>query len=132
MKNTKTTQKRSRLISIKNIIFIIIVFLVLVSAARSISSLTSSRSRVQIAEERRAAIGKEQEKLKDELSVVQSDFFQEKLARDKLGLAREGEVVIVLPDEALLRRLSPRVVEEEKRELPEPNWKRWASLFFEI
>lgn len=118
--------------NIKNIAILMISFFVVLSAARSVSNLVSSRNRVSLAEDRLEAVQKEQENLKDELAEAQSEYFAEKQARDKLGLAREGEIVIVLPEEDLLRRLSPRVVEDESTELLEPNWVKWANLFFEI
>jgi cell division protein FtsB len=117
--------------NIKNILILLIGLLVILSAARSVSNLASSRGRVSLAEERLKNAQAEQEKLKRELAEVQSDYFREKQARDKLGLAREGDTVIVLPEEDLLRRLSPRTIEEEDLDLPKPNWVKWAKLFLD-
>ena len=43
-------------------------------------------------------------------------------------MAKEGEIVVILPDEHILRKLAPdREIEEEV--LPDPNWKKWMKLF---
>jgi hypothetical protein len=42
---------------------------------------------------------------------------------------KEGEVIVVLPDEDILRKLAPLLPTEENT-LPEPNWKKWEKLFF--
>ena len=62
------------------------------------------------------------------MEKVQSDIYIEKQMRDKLGLAKEEEVVIIMPDEEILRKLAPTYPEEEQT-LPDPNWKKWAQLF---
>ena len=68
------------------------------------------------------------EEIQKQLEYVQSQDFIEQEARNKLGLAKEGEIIIILPDEESLKKLSPRR-EEEQELLPEPNWKRWLGLF---
>jgi len=66
--------------------------------------------------------------LEAELKKVQSDAFLEKQLRDKLGLAKEGETVVVLPDKEALKGLVPPLPEEENI-LPKPIWQRWLDLF---
>ncbi len=43
-------------------------------------------------------------------------------------MAKEGEIIIVLPDEEILGTLAPNL-EEEEEALPDPNWKKWLKLF---
>lgn len=65
--------------------------------------------------------------LKEELEYVQSEAFIEKEARDKLGMAKPGETVLVLPQlEGIVNFVS--FGEAEEKELP--NWQRWWRLFF--
>ncbi|MDP3994252.1 MAG: hypothetical protein Q8P91_00270, partial [bacterium] len=52
----------------------------------------------------------------------------EKQLRDKLGLSKEGETIVVLPDADTLRKLVPPIPGEEEI-LPDPNWKKWLKLF---
>ena len=68
------------------------------------------------------------EQLKQKIEMSASEEFIERQAREKLGLVKEGETVIVLPEEEALRQLSPKFIEEEHN-LPDPNWKKWLKLF---
>jgi len=77
--------------------------------------------------------GKEQEKLdglkadnvnlKQQLEYVQSNEFIEKEARDKLGMAKEGEAVVLMPEN--VSKSSENQIQGEV-----PNWKKWWQLFF--
>jgi cell division protein FtsB len=62
-------------------------------------------------EKRLAQAQAENQSLKEELEYTKSDFFIEKEARDKLGLGKEGETVIITPppsgDEADQEQKSP-------------------------
>lgn len=115
---------------VKKVVLTLLFFLVLVSVLRGISRLVFSGDRVKSSQAKLEELKVEQERLKYELGQISSDFYREKLARDKLGLAKEGEKVVVLPSEEILRRLSPRKLELEKTDSQEPNWKKWAKLFF--
>ena len=69
----------------------------------------------------------ENKRLQSELEYAQSGEFIETEARNRLGLGREGEQVVLLPkqDETGEKR-------EETRETIEsiPNWKKWWRMFF--
>lgn len=62
---------------------------------------------------------------------LDSTEFIEQQARDKLGLAREGEVIVVLPPDEELRKLAPREDEiDESFELEKrPIWRQWLNIF---
>jgi len=75
-----------------------------------------------------ADLWKENEELKKELQILGSEEYKERQLRDKLGLAKEGELIVVLPDDETLRKLAPKSLEEEDS-LPDPNWKKWMHLF---
>jgi cell division protein FtsB len=64
---------------------------------------------------------KQQNELKGNLAWVQSPEFVEKEAREKLGMGKPGEVVLILPkfDE------KPRSVEAAVL----VNWQKWWSLY---
>ncbi len=68
------------------------------------------------------------QKLIAQITETQSPQFIEKQVRDKLGLGREGEAVVVLPDEDTLRKLAPKIPQDEDT-LPDPTWKKWLNLF---
>jgi len=81
-------------------------------------------------------IGKEQLKLeelkvenqvlREQLNYVQSEGFVEKEAREKLGMNKEGEIVVILPEdfEEMVEQSQGAVEPEEI-----PNWKQWLGLF---
>lgn len=75
-----------------------------------------------------AAIKQKNDKLIMQIDQAQTVEFQEKQARDKLGLVREGEAIVVLPDVETLKKFAPKT-EEQVDELPDPNWKKWLKLF---
>lgn len=83
-------------------------------------------------------IGKEQlkleelqiknEELKKQLEYVKSAEFLEKETREKLGLAKEGEAVVILPEnvEELISGNQSQISANQQI----PNWKKWWRLFF--
>lgn len=110
--------------------FAIFLLIVLFSSLiRSIQKAKQVKERIQSKQVAVEKAAKENEELKKKLQEVQSPQFIEKQLRDKLGYAKEGEIVVVLPDEETLRSLVPDL-EEEEDTLPDPNWKRWLKLFF--
>lgn len=66
--------------------------------------------------------------LAQKVAEIQSQAYIEEQLRDKLGLAKEGEIVVVLPDTATLEKLATDVPVEVQT-LPDPNWKKWLKLF---
>lgn len=111
-----------------NYVILFIVISLFFSLLRNVSRIKRTNLRVKEAEERVGKLWEENQKLEVKLEEVQSVQFVEKQIRDKLGLAKEGEVVVVLPDDEILRKLAPKY-EEEEAELPDPNWRKWMQLF---
>lgn len=99
-----------------------------ISLIKSISKISHSDEKITEAKEEVIALEKENEDLAKKFSKVESLQFIEKEARDKLGLAQKGEIVVVLPDDNTLRSLSPKLTSKEVN-LPDPNWKKWLKLF---
>lgn len=102
--------------------------LLLVSLVRNILRINRVNQSIKEEEEKVEKIRQENEELEAKLQILRSDEYKEKQLRDKLGLAKEGELIVVLPDDDVLRNLAPKHVEEEES-LPDPNWKKWAHLF---
>lgn len=98
------------------------------SVVRNIKRAASIRSAVDAEQAKVDKIKEENAKLEAEIAETQSQTFIEQQVRDKLGLVKEGEAIVVLPDEETLRKLAPRISEEADT-LPDPNWKRWLKLF---
>lgn len=68
----------------------------------------------------------EEADLKKQLVYSQSSEFVEKEARDKLGMTKPGETIVILPEnvESILG------VQDEVKKEPISNWKLWFNLFF--
>lgn len=69
---------------------------------------------------------RENELLKKRLAEVSNDAFVEREARDKLGMGREGEVIVILPkmtnDKLQITNQSEKV----------SNWRLWWDLYVRI
>jgi cell division protein FtsB len=110
-----------------DLFLILIIFVLVFSLARNITRINKASLKIQEAELRVEELKKENEELEKKLEVVKEEFVEKQL-REKLGLAKEGEIVVILPDEEVLRKLAPSY-EEEEETLPDPNWKKWLKLF---
>lgn len=87
-------------------------------------SITDLRRRGSIVEETREALAKtelQHEKLNQKYTEVQSPFFVEQQARDKLNMAKKGEIVAILPPVTPI--LSPTPTPNIK------NWELWLREF---
>jgi cell division protein FtsB len=92
-------------------------------------SVYKSSERIDKARLNLERVKKENSELKSALGLIKSDLYIEKQARDKLGLAKENEVVLVLPSEEIVKSFSTKREVEEGFELPDPNWEQWLKLF---
>lgn len=104
------------------VIFLLISFFIINNLIRSIYTTWKKEDLLSNAQKRLEKERRENMRLKSELSVVGSQEFIEKEARDKLFLAKEGEQKVLLPKES----------EESQKEKKEniPNWQQWRNLFF--
>lgn len=77
----------------------IIIFgtILIISLSRSIYDLWQKRSILDEARERVRKAEEENANLREKYREVQSPEYIEQTAREKLGLGRDGEVVVVLP-----------------------------------
>lgn len=98
------------------------------SLVKSIAKIVGSNQKIVDEQLAVTELEKEHEDLVRQLQAVKTSQFIETQARDKLGLAKKGEIVLVLPDEATLKSLAPKI-KEEKFTLPAPIWQKWLKLF---
>lgn len=112
-----------------NYILLFLAFLFIVSLIRNILRINQANKEILEAEKIVDEAIAENNELKVKVEELRSPEFQEVQLRDKLNLAKEGEIVVVLPDEEILRKLAPKRIEEENI-LPDPTWRRWLKLFY--
>ena len=63
--------------------------------------------------------------LQEELREATSPAFIERVTRDKLGLVREGETVVILDKSQITNHN-----DQTKQKQDIPSWKQWWELFF--
>lgn len=107
----------------------IFVVILLVSTIKNINRVISIRKQVNEEKQRVEKMQADNAKLQAQIMEAQGSEFIEKQIRDKLGLTKAGEVVVVLPDESVVRSLAPPITVNEET-LPDPNWLKWKKLFF--
>lgn len=107
----------------------VFLLLLIVSLVRNAAKVMEAKERIRGQEKKVVKLKEENESLKEKLREVESPEFIEKGIREKLGLVKEGETLVVLPEEEVLRKVAPQTAKEEDS-LPVPNWKKWVKLFF--
>lgn len=110
-------------------LFLFLALLFLISLGKNVARIFQAQKRIDDARRRVAKLEEENRELQDKLAAAESETFTEKQIREKLGLAKEGETVVVLPDTETIKRLAPKI-EAEEDVLPDPIWKRWLHLFY--
>ena len=111
----------------KKALFIIAVIVCLITInnlVRSIYSIWQKEKLATDAEKQLNYQKEENERLKSELSYVQTQEFIEKQARDKLFMTRPNESVVLSSEDQ-----GPENLANNKGE-NKPNWRKWVELFF--
>lgn len=94
-----------------------------------ILSAQMDRQRAQVQAEI-ARIEDENAQLSTSVALAQSADYADQVAREQLGYARKGDVVVV----PVLPQATPQAVETPPvpvaATLPEPNWRGWLRAFF--
>ena len=112
--------KRNFLLLLAFLVGIILV----VNSTKRLLNFRLTASKVTEEEVRLKKLQEENEALQRDLEYKRSQEFTEGEIRNKLGLVKEGETVIILPKE------------QDRDQLPEtsrvkkPNWWKWWDLFF--
>lgn len=119
---------KEKLSNYSKYLLILGVIIVAISLIRNILKAINIRNRIKEEEREVEVLKKEKEELEKKVAEAESDAYIEKQLRDKLGLAKEGEIVLILPEDEILRKIAP-VVQEEEDFLPDPTWKKWFKLF---
>lgn len=106
---------------VRPIIWLVSLILV-VSLTRSVFELSKKQDIVRRSQDELARLERENRELEEALAAAETPEFIEKTAREKLGLVKEGETVVVLP--------KTKEGQETISNKQIPNWKKWRDLFF--
>lgn len=106
----------------------IFVALLIISVIRNLGKIVMIRKDIEAEKAKVEKMKEDNAQLQDQILEAQSPDFIEQQIRDKLGLVKPGETIVVLPDADTLRKLAPQI-ESTPQVLPDPNWKKWENLF---
>jgi cell division protein FtsB len=112
----------------KNYLLIFLLLVFSISLFRSARKVGEAEEIVRLAEERIDKIAQENEALESDLDFVGKEVYFETQLRDKLGMAKENEIVVVLPEERIVRSFAPPLNKTEIS-LPDSNWRKWLKVF---
>lgn len=111
------------------ILMVVVAVVLIISGIGTYSKLNKAKGTIEEARLAAEKLENERSNLQKQITQTEGTQFIEKQLRDKLGYAKTGEIILVLPDEQELKRLAPpRVVEAEYT--PKKNWEKWKELFF--
>lgn len=107
----------------------ILTFLILASSlVKGVTRIRQGNEIIKKTEMKLAKISEENRKLEEQVQIVSSPEYKEKQLRDKMGLVKEGEIIIVLPEAEIVKKLAPILPKGEEVKL-KPNWLKWMDLF---
>ncbi len=113
----------------RNTIVQLLIFLVslglCLSAAGTILDLWHRKDIVTTRQQDLNTITRENQKLKQELQDTKSTEYVERIARDKLGLVKDGESIILLPQNG-----QGAGGADTRSDTRTPNWLRWWNMFY--
>src|SRR3990167_9091456 len=118
------------------VLAIIVGIILVVNSIKKLLTFRTTTQKVAEAQNRLEALREENKKLKEQLEYTKSEEFREREIRDKLGLVKEGEAIVVLPKEndenskLETRRSGPAGLQARMgNSTPRPNWQQWWTLF---
>ena len=101
---------------------VIAAIVIAVNSTKRILFFKANARQVADAEMRLNTVKVENERLKRELEYKKSDQFAEEEIRNKLGLVRENEQIVLI---------QPKTQDAGRQNTPNvPNWQKWRMVFF--
>jgi cell division protein FtsB len=120
---------KEKIVNIIGIVLPLILFVFLLgSLVQNVKGYKKADTLIEKTREKLEKARLEEKDFQDKLAMTQSDAYLEAQLRNKLGLAKEGEIVLVLPPAEELKKLSPQI-EAETEAKPKPNYQKWLDLF---
>ena len=119
---------KQKLIKIRIYVLIFFVFFFGLSLFRNILKINEAKNRIEREKDKVIKLEEEGRLLEEELKKMQGNEYLERQLRDKLGLAKKGESVVILPDPETLKSLVPEIP-DEKDYLPDLPYVKWLRLF---
>ena len=110
------------------LIISVIIFVFIPSFLKNSWRFVKANKRIKETKARFIKIKEENKKLWHQLKYSQSDEFIERQIRDKLQIAKPGELVVVLPPD--ISTFSAEFINKKENKKRLSNWQKWQRLFF--
>jgi len=108
-------------------ILVLLAFYIIFSLSRSMWEFFGVSEKLDEVGEELVAEKKRSIRIEAETEQATSEAYIEKVARDKLNMQKEGETVVILPDDSF-QLSEPGSREDEQGERGGPNWQKWWEL----
>lgn len=105
---------------------IILVLVVAYNLFNQILNAVKSGERLSKGVETIYQLEQKNKELKERLAEVKSERFLEEQVRNKLGMAKKGEIVVVIPEERIKQVLGA----SQAAQIRLPNWLGWLKVFW--
>ena len=120
-----TTADKNRKNGWFGLILVVLCWLLIFSLAKDFNKVVSGFKRIDETGVRLKDVQAQNQELKKKLVSVQTDYYKEKVIREKLNMQRPGETVVVLADKTTDKE---NTVQAENEASTIPVWQRWWSL----
>ena len=110
-------------------LFVLMLFcwFLIVSLAKDLTKVEDGFKRIDDAAKKLSSEEIKNSDLKKKITFVQSDYYKEKVVREKLNMQLPGETVVVLNESGAVS--DPGMENDAKNELKtQNNWEKWWSI----
>lgn len=105
---------------------IIIQVLLIISLSRGLWETWQSRRRVEKLQDKHDQLMVEQEKLKDDVERVESNYYVEQIAREQLHMTKPGETLVMIADGVNVDVLG----QNDQKKGSESIFSKWMTVLF--
>ncbi len=116
------------------ILFIVVFFagvFVVYSAFNELSQNSQIEKEIESLKREAEKIQKNNTELREKIAYFETPEFQERIAKEKLNLQKEGENVVIVKHNSSSREEFKENTPSQNHLSPEiPNWKKWWRYFF--
>lgn len=112
---------------ISSFVIITIVSIAIFNLGKQIFEAFNASNRVTQEASSLSDLQKQNQNLKERLRQVSQYDFIESVARDKLGMSKPGDTVVIIPKSSIDNILG---AQKKVEEIQLPNWQGWLKLIF--
>lgn len=109
------------------VFFILITLIIALNLLKQISDTLKSSERLSLMVDDIQKLEIKNKELKKKLTEIKSQEFVEEQARNKLGLVKAGEIVVIIAQDRIKQILG---VSSSAQQVRLPNWQGWLKLFW--